>query len=138
VKNKISFFNHSTVEHKNIKVRFHLGRGANFMNWQVKIGDMVMYYDPKDVTIIMGDAVLMNQRNVAQRIHDGDNKTVCAWICCHNILISPANENDNTYGEEIMFNPRIFPYWINGSKKNVDKQKYKQLITDGKRIFVVN
>ena len=102
------------------KVRFHLARGQNYMRWQVKQGDSVQYYDPEDVILEMHEATLRNQRKTAERIMDGENKTVCAWVV-----------KDFAH-----YNPRRRPYWHDSKKNNLDNSKYKALATYGKLIVI--
>ena len=70
------------------RVRFHLGRGANYMKWQVRDSNGgVRYYDPESVRQVMLNAKLHNRPNVAKKICEGANKTVCAWVECELSLI---------------------------------------------------
>ena len=76
------------------KIRFHLGRGDNFMKWQVKTlvnGDptnySVQYFEPEQYQLAMFDAKLRVQLGTSKKIHEGACKTVCAWVECENLQI---------------------------------------------------
>lgn len=113
---------------KSIKVRFNLGAGKNFMKWKVEYPDgEVKYLDPKDVQLVMHDCILKNHKKTAQKIFDGAEKTVCAWVLCKQIEIRTENfEPDNE--NKIRYNPRVQPNWILDGKV-VDGQKFDSIIT---------
>ena len=74
------------------KVRFHLGRGKHFMQWQIKSDEnVVSYVDPLDNQLAMLGCRLSLQPSAAQKIHDGANKTVCAWIECESVQVLEVN-----------------------------------------------
>jgi hypothetical protein len=119
------------------KVRFHLARGQNYMRWQVKQGDSVQYYDPEDVILEMHEATLRNQRKTAERIMDGENKTVCAWVECESIRVNPCVPDTYPLVKDFAhYNPRRRPYWHDSKKNNLDNSKYKALATYGKLIVI--
>ena len=70
------------------KIRFNLGRGENYLKWKVTSpnGD-VNYYEPNDVCLHMENCKLVNQQGTANKIFDGANKTVCAWIESETVTI---------------------------------------------------
>ena len=120
------------------KVRFNLGKGKNFMFWQVvntETGSF-KYYNPEKVSIIMNDAELRNQTGTAKKIFSGANKSVCAWVNCKSIEI--VKRELVTNANKVSYNPRITPNWTNNEGKNIDKEKYNQLYTVSKNIFVSN
>ena len=111
-----------------IKVRFNLGRGANFMKWKVQYPNReVQYYAPSEVQLVMKGCQLRNHKGVAKKIFDGGNKTVCAWVLCDDIEISTRKFLQlDTYCQRIKYNPRVQPNWLlNGEV--VDNQKYEQI-----------
>ena len=73
---------------RNIKVRFNLGRGKNYMKWKIESKSGVEYHSPDNVQLIMFNCVLKNNKKMAQRIFNGENKNVCAWILCESIIIN--------------------------------------------------
>ena len=93
------------------KIRFNLGRGENYLKWKVTSpnGD-VNYYEPNDVCLHMENCKLVNQQGTAKKIHDGANKTVCAWIESETVTIfEPLNI---VQGIKVSFNPRVQPNWV--------------------------
>ncbi len=119
------------------KVRFHLARGQNYMRWQVRLGDSVEYYDPEDVIIEMRDATLRNQRKTAERIMNGENKTVCAWVECDSIQITPSiSEAYPMVHDFAHYNPKRRPFWHDSKKRNLDNTKHESLSTYGKLIVI--
>ena len=111
---------------KNYKVRFNLGRGENYLKWKVTSpnGD-VNYYEPNNVCLYMENCKLVNQKGTAQKIFDGANKTVCAWIECETLTIfEPLNAIAN--GTKISYNPRVQPNWVCDGEI-VDKGRYDVL-----------
>jgi hypothetical protein len=116
------------------RVRFNLGKGPNFEKWQVKCGDIVEYYSPEDYSLVMTDCKLRNQPRTAQRIHDGENKTVCAWIDCDSVAVY-RNEHANLRRmgfDFIAYNPKSKPFWRDRKGDNVDNKTYK-FLTSWKR-----
>ena len=97
---------------KNYKVRFNLGRGANYLKWKVTSPNgKVNYYEPNNVCLHMENCKLVNQQGTAQKIFDGANKTVCAWIECETLTIfEPLN--NIAQGIKISYNPRVQPNWV--------------------------
>jgi len=123
-----------------IKVRFHLGAGPNYMQWQVKNGDAIEYYDPKDVTLMMSGCKLRNHRNIAEKIHSGENKSVCAWIECRQIDVYPHNLGEH-YSKidvftKIKYNPRVNPFWVDKDGNNIDDSEHVAVFNFGKELFV--
>ena len=104
-----------------IKVRFNLGRGANYMKWKVQYPNgVVEYHNPSEVQLILKDCQLRNHKGVAKKIFDGANKTVCAWVLCKDIeIINLATTNYlkpflkfDLMFDRIKYNPRVKPNWL--------------------------
>jgi hypothetical protein len=99
---------------KRIRVRFNLGKGKNFMKWKVEFPDKrVQYFDPTTTQLVMFGCQLRNYKKVAEKIYNGANKTVCAWVLCEDIDIRterfiPFDANC----DRIRYNPRIKPNWL--------------------------
>ena len=120
-----------------VKVRFHLARGQNYQRWQVKRGEMVQYYDPEDVMLEMCGATLRNQRKTAERICDGANKSVCAWVECDDINVVPCVANSVPPVKDFAhYNPKRRPYWHNTLKENIDNKQFNRLATYGRLIVI--
>jgi len=112
---------------KKYKIRFNLGTGENYLKWKVTApNDGVNYYDPKDVCLYMENCKLVNQQGTAQKIYDGANKTVCAWIECETIIIFEPLLIAK--GIKVTFNPRVQPNWVCDGEI-VDKGRYETLYT---------
>jgi len=107
------------------KIRFNLGRGANYLKWKVTSpnGD-VNYYEPNNVCLHMENCKLVNQQGTAKKIHDGANKTVCAWIECEVLTIFEPLLIAK--GTKVSFNPRVQPNWVCDGEI-VDKGRYDVL-----------
>ena len=130
------------------KVRFHLGRGKNFMKWQVtsnlNTGDgtgakhVVSYVNPQENQLAMLGCKLSLQPTAAQKIHDGANKTVCAWIECEAVQVLEVNRiKPNEQDYRIKFNPRQSPNWTDGYNNVVSGNEYEILFTNDRTLWVV-
>jgi hypothetical protein len=129
------------------KVRFHLAAGEHFMHWQVtnKATGEVTYYDPAVTSLELFNATLRNQSGTARKIHQGANKSVCAWIDCTSVLVVRANREIVQACEEalnklgspcVRYNPKVAPNWIDDAGNNIDRAKFSQLSTIGRRVKV--
>jgi hypothetical protein len=94
-----------------IRLRYHLGRGKNYKKWQIRNRDgSVEYIHPDDMVAALSNARLHNRRKVADKIYQGENKTVCAWIDCE-ILSKGTELWIHDEWNKIYYNPRETPYW---------------------------
>lgn len=117
-----------------MRVRFNLGKGQNYMKWQVRDGNQVKHYNPDQVTLIMKGCKLCNNASTAKKIFNGARKSVCAWIDCQSVeIIEP---NDRTPEETIQFNPRISPHWRSSSNENIDGSFFDVILSNGKKLYV--
>ena len=96
---------------KSIKVRFNLGRGKNFMKWKVTYPDRVEYHNPNDVQLVMTDCVFKNHKGVAQKIFNGGEKVVCAWVLCKDIVIR-STDFIKDESRRVRYNPRVQLNWL--------------------------
>jgi hypothetical protein len=132
---------------KAIRVRFNLSRGKNYMKWKLEFptirdakgtithSSSVQYLNPSEVILMMSDCVLDNHKEVAQKIFDGGNKTVCAWVLCKEIIVLPSRLNIQTPKEnQLRYNPRIVPCWML-EDRNVDGVRFTHIISQGKNLF---
>ena len=121
-------------------VRFHLGRGPNYLKWQIRAYDgSVQYVDPARFQIEMINATLVNKKNKAKKVHDAGVKDVCGWISCEDYHLHFAGEAYAVGFEEIKFNPIVRPEWTRGGDDFVagwDDHEFSCLITDGRKVFV--
>jgi hypothetical protein len=118
------------------KVRFHLGRGENYMKWQITspCGNKT-YLDPEINNLEMVNCKLKNKKSVAKKIFKGENKTVCAWIECEKIHIWPDSLKCDLH-KNINYNPKNKPYWTDNSGQDFDDKNYGIIFSEGKKLFV--
>lgn len=120
------------------QVRFNLGKGKNYQKWKVSYpSGEVKYLDPSNVVLSMENCKLVNHKGTAQKIYDGSNKTVCAWIEADNVVIFYNIASiglDISKGDKVSYNPRVTPNWVmNG--ENVDKQVVGDLVTIDRTVY---
>ncbi len=115
-------------------VRFNLGAGVNYLKWKITspLG-VVEYLDPNKVSISMYGCKLVNQKSTAKKIHDGANKSVCAWIEAAEVHIGHCSI-DTSLLTKVSYNPRVTPNWVMNNE-NVDKHLIDALITQGRSIW---
>tara|TARA_R110002020_G_scaffold393965_3_gene604044 strand:- start:110 stop:544 length:435 start_codon:yes stop_codon:yes gene_type:complete len=132
---------------RNWKVRFHLGKGDNFMKWRIENVETkeVTFYSPDKVMISMIDCKLHNHKGTAKKINEGQNKTVCAWIMCKNVnVIASQNYSFEKFIHEegmtnvAQYNPRVTPYWRDQDDNNIDKHEYRFMLTYGTKLLTKN
>jgi len=123
------------------KIRFHLGRGDNFMKWQVKHPDgTVEYHRPEERQLAMFNAKLKVQLGTSKKIHEGACKTVCAWVECDELqvlgkpdLIKPGH--NDFY---VRFNPRHNPNWTDRYSNVMNDEKFDLIVSDDRSLFVLS
>jgi hypothetical protein len=115
---------------RNIRVRYHLGKGKNFMKWRIEniLTKEVQFVCPNRYSLTLIKTKLYNQTTASEKIHCGGNKTVCAWIMCEAVQINRAQQGVQ---DLISYNPRVAPYWRDDQDNNIDKQCYAILFTNG-------
>lgn len=120
---------------KRIKVRFNLSRGKNFMKWKVETpGGKPEYYSPDAVQLRLTKCTLKNHKKTAEKIYQGANKTVCAWVLCDAISIEPAKTIDTSSLEQIKYNPRIQPNWM-WRDAIADGRQVNEMVSEGNKLF---
>lgn len=117
------------------RVRFNLGLGENYMKWQITntVSNSVEYIEPSQISLILINAKLRNQPATANKIFNGDNKSVCAWISCESVFIGKPTEADNK--TQVRYNPRIAPNWLMDNSI-VDNKVFDTLLTFNRSIYV--
>ena len=125
------------------EVRFHLGRGPNYLHWQVnlmqgrkRIGQF--YYNPNDCQIEMVGCKLINKVNKAKKVHEAGVKDVSGWVRCDEVLINNEIGVDNL--ERLYYNPIRDPMWRRESDCGEfawDSSEYSSLITQGRQVYVL-
>ena len=123
---------------KSIKIRFNLGKGKNFMKWKIQYPNgEIEYHNPTDVQLLMHDCTLKNRKKTAQKIFDGGEKVVCAWILCKSLEIK-INDfvQADLLGERVRYNPRVTPHWMLNDE-NVDGLPVDKLVTVDYGVYIV-
>lgn len=116
------------------KVRYHLGKGLNFMQWQITCSDKsVIYVDPKEHEILLKGCRLINRQATARKIFEGENKRVCAWIECNEYVI--LGVNDIPTKGRLFFNPRKCVHWHDQHGENRDHAIYDLILCKPSGIF---
>lgn len=130
-------------------VRFHLGGGKHYKHWQIKtvVRDVFgslrpIYFDPAECSLILHDCLLKNNRNKAEKIFESKRRDVCGFVRCSDYEVVDKHITDamfveNTIRYELMFDPKIAPYWRKQNDPDAyDNMTYHCLVTNGKKIFV--
>lgn len=119
-----------------VRVRFHLGAGEHYRQWQVRHDDgRVEYHDPDAVTLVMWGCRLRNRRGMAQRIHAGANKSVCAWVEADAVDVSkPVRFWSGLDGRQIAFDPRVAPHWRDERGRDIDNRRFAAVVSSGRRL----
>lgn len=122
------------------KVRFHLGRGENYMKWRVENTNTksVEFINPEIYDLILKDCKLYNQIGAANKIHNGGTKTVCAWIMTKEVhILIGGSGYDEINKNQIKYNPKVEPNWTDYKGNNLDKSEFNLLTTVGNKIFKI-
>lgn len=117
-------------------LRFHLGAGENFMKWQVKTKNYVSYYDPEKYVIILSDCVFKNRKSVAKKIHDGDHKTVCAWVYGRLLAVEKKEcyPTPPQLFSQAFYNPKKAPNWLDKDGNDIDRSAADMVVTNGRNV----
>ena len=120
------------------RVRFHLAKGEHYMYWQVKNLDTkeVKYYNPEVYSLYIMTATLKNQKATAEKIHAGENKSVCAWVNCEEVHATKNSRLIVRGADKMNYNPRRAPYWTDSTGRNMDNMSFLSLTTSGRTIGI--
>lgn len=124
---------------KKIKVRFNLGRGPNYMKWKVQYpSGSVEYCNPQTSQLILKGCTLKNNRKTAEKIFNGEDKVVCAWILCEDIQVNYniIDSIDDLSDNRLSYNPRVNPYWVLGKETPADGFKFNEISSMHYKLFV--
>ena len=128
---------------RKIKVRFNLGRGKNYMKWKIESKSSgVEYHSPENIQFVMKNCILKNNRKVADKILNGENKSVCAWIMCESISIYSVpleiEQQEHLFDKPIglKYNPRKNPFWTNAKNENLDNTEYEKIYSIKSELFI--
>ena len=124
-------------QNRPFKVRFHLGRGKNFMHWKIEEKNKPdIFEDPEEVQLIMYNCKLTNQPTTAQKIYSGKiNKAPIAYIQCEEVAILPTDVEDIEESNQLRYNPRINPYWTDTDNDNVDNYYFDKIVSKGSKVY---
>ena len=125
-----------TTYNMNYKIRFHLAKGVNFMKWQIKDtkSGEVIYISPKDYSLHFEGVTLKNSKSTANKIKQGSNKTVCAWLLVDTYSVSRTYKV-SALGDELRYNPRVAPHWVlNGD--DVDGSYINSITTVNNKLYL--
>jgi len=119
---------------RNYKIRFNLGRGENYQKWKITNNrtEESFYLLPEEFNLELVGCTLRNQKGTAERIYNGSNKTVCAWIDCDDIVV---RTHRHLVGTNLEYNPRVSPNWLLEGD-DVDNEIFDKLETYGKLILL--
>ncbi len=117
------------------KIRFNLGRGENYKKWKVTNPDNSYTIYDLDKQLLLVDAKLKNNVNSATKIFNGHNKFVCAWIEAEEIKVIDKVIINNNF-KQLMYNPRIKPFWFDNYNNNIDNKRFSKLITLDNKIYL--
>jgi hypothetical protein len=109
------------------------------LKWKIQYADKsVEYYNPNDVQLILRGCQLKNHKSVAQKIFNGNEKSVCAWVLCDEVEILKDNFTQlDTSFDKLKYNPRVEPNWVlNGV--NADNEKFGVIGSVDYGLYVIN
>jgi hypothetical protein len=119
------------------KVRFNLSRGNNYKKWKITYpGGNIEYLDPNEVTLVMNRCKLRNNKKTAERIFNGEAKSVCAWILCEYVVITGRSKDTLEEQQRLRYNPRVKPNW-DFKDINVDGKDFKIIESRGNSLYVI-
>jgi hypothetical protein len=121
---------------KKIKVRFNLGRGKNYMKWKIEGPLGTEYHSPADVQLVLHNCQLKNNRKTAEKIFNGENKDVCAWVLCDSITIKHDNFDKVWVKDKLSYNPRKQPYWV-WNNWDVDNKRIAEIVTIDNGMYAI-
>ena len=135
---------------KRFQVRFHLGKGPNYMCWQVKDYGLnpaanngksdIDYYAPSNVSLELTNCTLKNSVPTAMKIYNGQAKTVCAWVECDMIDVhykkSPTFKKADTKNlRKYKYNPKKNMHWFTSKQRNVDNKDLHKMQTNNRSLY---
>lgn len=122
---------------KRIKVRFNLSAGKNYKKWKIQFPDQKPeYYSPDEVQLVLGKCTVKNYKKIAQKIFEGADKEVCAWILCEEVKINPPGTIKVDAFTQLKYNPRVTPYWM-WEDEVADDWSFNRIVSDGNKLFPI-
>ena len=130
---------------RQFKIRRNLKKGAEYGFFQVsvsdtnsKLGKTIEMVNPDTHSIVMSGCTLWNVKGTSTRIYEGAYKERCAWIVCDDYVLMPQSDVDSDVANplnELVFNPRLSPTWLDAEMNDVDKNQYDSIVTVNKELF---
>lgn len=121
----------------NYRIRFHLGKGTNYKHWQIIKHPTIFYLNPFEYNLILKNCYLKNNKKVAERIFNGKNKTVCAWLYAENIDFVINSNFDRKKYKIISYNPKKSPNWVDINGIDIDNSKFQEIRSIGKDLYAI-
>lgn len=128
------------------RLRYHLGRGEFYKHWQLKSSrqrSKAVYFNPEDTSFILKGVKLYSKRSAAQKIYEGSNKNVCAWLSIEGSVKISSTQLSVEDMTEIAYNPRVAPFWTykgiwceKEEDINLDMKKFDKVIINKTKIYV--
>lgn len=117
------------------QVRFHLGRGPNFLHWQVKGPGGTRYYDPESQSLVLLGCTLRSRRKAAERVERTQRRDVCGHVLCESVEVLEGVAEPS--GRVVHFDPKVVPYWtVEGEGGPRDGMRLDRLESSGRRLRI--
>jgi len=106
------------------------------MKWKIVYPDSTIeYLSPDEVSLIMMKCKLSNNAKQAEKIFQGESKTVCAWVLCEEMKITGVPQKDIIETSRLRYNPRVKPCW-DYQEVNSDGKEFDRIESRGNRLYV--
>lgn len=116
------------------KIAFHLGRGANYMHWQIKNAQgEAVYVNPNTHSVILYGCKLKNQASASMKIFKGADKLRCAWVEFESYEIVTASDFKSS--THLQFNPRVCPTWKVNGNEGQDNRTFDIIATTSNQMY---
>jgi hypothetical protein len=106
------------------------------MKWKVEGPSGTEYYSPTEVQLVLHNCQLKNNRKTAEKIFNGENKDVCAWVLCDSITIKRDNFDKVWIKDKLSYNPRKQPYWV-WNNWDVDNKRIAEIVTIDNGMYAI-
>jgi hypothetical protein len=112
------------------------------MKWKVQYpSGEVVYCSPTDTQLLLRGCELKNNRKTAEKIFNGEHKTVCAWVLCEEVEIKHdrfGRYDINPQNLSLTYNPRVNPYWVLNKMTPADGFKFNEIASVDYKLYVIN
>lgn len=114
-----------------MKIRLNLEKGLNHNKWKIYDDDNAEFIST-ELSFILSRCKLVNNKNIAIKINQGEDKSVCAWIEFEEFKF--IQNYNYKCKRNIKFNPRKNPFWeIDG--QDVDNILIQKIIVIKKKLY---